>query len=347
MCATQLEASCVSLVDRSSTPRAPRLWQSCLTVAVAGLISLLCQRAVSAQAHAQSAQAHAQDEGLPKALLFATSVQRGRPLPELDRQIRKAIIEHAPVQLLDGSPKRLSALQASAHCRDESVACLRAVAQQARVEVLLAATLERGASDFTLNLMAFDARADAVTRVAHWQDGSEVTAETYAALPSLLAALFPEPGPPDMDFVAEAKSREVQPAAPTAPSLALHDSLPRKHSLLAPILVASGGALILGAGVVTGLMLGSTQGNYDSKDVRTRSDAEAADSLHSRGSTEASLANVFYGLGSVVLVASGAWLAIELWKNSASSSERAATQLSPWLAPRQVGLVLRHQGGLF
>jgi hypothetical protein len=341
MCATQLEVSCVSLVNRSSTRRAPRLWQRCLGVAVAGLASLLCQRAASAQAHA-----HAQDEGLPKALLFATIVQRGRPLPELDRQIRKAIVEHAPVQLLDGAPKRLSALQASTHCRDESVACLRAVAQLARVEVLLAATLERGASDFTLNLVAFDARADAVTRVAHWQDGSEVTAETYAALPSLLGALFPEPGPPDMDFVAEAKSRDLKPAATAAPSLALRD-VPRKRSLLAPVLAASGGALILGAGIVTGLILSSTQGNYDSKDVRTRSDAEAADSLRSRGSTEASVANVFYGLGSVVLVASGAWLAIELWKRSDSSSERAATQLSPWLAPRQVGLVLRHQGGLF
>jgi hypothetical protein len=279
-----------------------------------------------------------------------TSVQRGRAIPELDRQLRKATAEHAPVQLVDGPAKRLSALQASAHCRDESVACLRSVAQLARVDVLLAATLERGSSDFTLNMMAFDARADSVTRVAHWQDGSEVTAETYAALPNLLAALFPQPsGPPDMDFVAEANPpAAVKPAEPAASSVSLSDA-PRKRSLLAPILVASGGALILGAGIVTGLMLSSTQGNYDSQAVRTRSDAEAADSLRSRGSTEASLANVFYGLGSVVLVASGAWLAVELWKSSASadSSQRAATKLSPWVSPRQVGLVLRHEGGLF
>jgi hypothetical protein len=339
MRATQLEASCVSLVDRCSTRRAPRFWQSCLSLAVVALC--VCPRAALAQARAQS------DEGLPKALLLATSVQRGRPMPELDRQLRKATVEHAPVQLVDGPAKRLSALQASAHCRDESVNCLRAVAQQAHVEVLLAATLERGASDFTLNLMAFDARADAVTRVAHWQDGSEVTAETYTALPNLLAALFPEPGPPDMDFVAEASPPAAAKPAETVAVNVSSSDVPRKRSLLAPILVASGGALILGAGIVTGFMLSSTQGDYDSKDVRTRSDAEAADSLRSRGSTEASLANVFYGLGSVVLVASGAWLAVELWKNSESHSERATTKLSPWVSPRQVGLVLRHEGGLF
>jgi hypothetical protein len=293
-----------------------------------------------------SAQVVEHDDGLPSALLLATTVQRGKPVAELDKQIQKAVVEHAPVHLRAVPPKKLSALQAAARCHDESVQCLRSVARTTGVEVLLAATLERGAGELTLSFMAFDARADAVTRVAHWQDGPEVSAETYAALPSLLSALFPEPGPPDMDFVAEAnavtaKPTELQSASPT------HVVSPTERSLLAPVLVAGGGALLLGAGLVTGLMLNATQKDYSDKNVLTRADAEDADALRSRASTQATLANVFLGLGSVALVASGAWLAIELWSSEKKSERAAATTLSPWITPRQVGLVLRHQGGAF
>jgi hypothetical protein len=339
MCPTELEASGVSL-DRSSTSRAPRIWQSCLAFAVAGFINLTWGDTLAL------AQVGQNDDGLPSALLLATHVQRGKPVVELDKQIRRAVVEHAPVHLREAPAKKLSALQVAARCHDESVGCLRAVAKSVGVEVLLAATLERGAGELTLSLMAFDARADAVTRVAHWQDGSEVTAETYAALPSLLAALFPEPGPPDMDFVAEANAgvEEVPATRPTTP---LSSTRVSEHSWLAPILVASGGALLLGAGIVTGVMLNSTQDDYSDKNVRTRADAERADALRSRASTEASLANVFYGLGSVALVASGAWLAIELWSSPDKQDHAATTTLAPWLAPRQVGLVLRHQGGGF
>lgn len=337
MCATQLQASCVSL-DRSSSSRLPRI-RHWFTFVVAGLGLSLCLSTVSAQAVES-------DDGLPSALLLATTVQRGRPVPELDKQIHKAVVEHAPVHLREAPPKKLSTLQAAARCRDESVPCMRAVARTAGVEVLLAATLERGSGELTLSFMAFDARADAVTRVAHWQDGSEVTAETYAALPSLLAALFPEPGPPDMDFVAEANATTEQPTE--------HQGVVRESaastarpSLLGPILVAGGGALLVGAGVVTGLMLKSTQGDYSDREVVTRADAQDADALRSRASTQASLANVFYGLGSVALVASGAWLAIELLGGSKRDESAPTTTLSPWVSPREVGLVLRHRGGAF
>jgi hypothetical protein len=94
-------------------------------------------------------------------------------------------------------------------------------------------------------------------------------------------------------------------------------------------------------------MLSSTQSDYSDKEVRTRADAERADALRSRASTEASLANVFYGLGSVALVASSAWLAIELWGSGNKQEHASTTTLAPWVAPRQLGLVLRHEGGAF
>ena len=337
MCARQLQAFCVGS-DRSSTSRTPgiRHW---VAAGVAGL-------SLALPLSGAAAQAAEHDDGLPKALLLRTAVQRGKPAPELDKQIHKTVVEQAPVHLREHPPKRLSALQASVGCHDESVVCMRAVAHAADVEVLVAATLERGASELTLTFMAFDARADAITRVAHWQDGSDVTSETYAALPSLVGALFPEPGPPDMDFVAEANAASEQRAS-RAGSVAAKDAGAAPRSLTAPILVAGGGALLLGAGVVTGLVLSSTQSDYTDRDVRTRADAEEADALRARASTQATVANVFFGLGSVALAASGAWLAIELLSGRKDQRPATAptTTLAPWVSSRELGLVLRHQGG--
>src|SRR5262245_35055953 len=112
MCATQLQATCVSL-DRSSTlPRVSRIGPFRLAVVFACLI-------VGSNVAAQSQN----DEGLPPALLLTTNVQRGKPVPELDKQIQRAVIEHAPVHLVEGPAKKLSTLQAAARCHDESVNC--------------------------------------------------------------------------------------------------------------------------------------------------------------------------------------------------------------------------------
>jgi len=300
----------------------------------------------SAHAEQSAVAAEASDDGLPLALLTATTVQRGKSalVTSLDKEIRTAVAEHAPVHLIDGAPKKLSSFQAAAHCRDEAVECLRAIAAKAGVEVVLSPSLERGSGELTLSFLAYDARMDAITRVAHWQDGSEITPETHDALPSLIGALFPEPGPPDMDFVAEAEAAS-QPAVVDASG----QPVGAGPSLLPPLLVAGGGVALIGAGLLTGMLLQSTQADYDAADIETRQDAEAADALHAKASTQASVANIFYGLGSVALVASGAWLAVEIFGAARDSDrgERARTRVRPWVAPQSVGVVVRHQGGLF
>lgn len=351
MCATPLEASSVSLVVHNLTLRLRSYRRSCFSFTFATLACFASlPEPASAQPDNTEAQAAAPD-GVPSALLTATTVQRGRSVTSLDKEIRAAVVGHAPVRLRDGSTKKLSALQAAAHCRTETVECLRSIASAAGVDVVIVPALERGTGELTLNFLAFDARSDTITRVAHWQDGSEITPETHAALPSLVGALFPEPtSSPDLDLVVEVNEEAPiglgrgRPVSDRGPG-----SVDDRSSLLPPLLVAGGGALLLGAGVLSGLLLESTQDDYDSADIRTREDAEAADALRSRASTQASLANVFYGLGSVALVASGAWLAIELLGSSRtpSGSGQARTRVAPWVSPQQVGVVLRHQGGVF
>lgn len=320
---------------------APLLWLSAVLLTLAGpwpwCAVVAAQTGGAQQLHGPKVD----DDGLPLALLFSTRLNRGKPLPTLDKAIRSAVVEHAPVHLEEDRAEPLSALQAAVHCREDTVECMRAVASKASVEVLIVPSVERGAGELTLTFMAFDARADAIARVAHWQDGADIRPETIAALPDLIAGLFPEPGPPDIDFVAEAKANAESAAGP------VDGASGAKLSLLAPILVAGAGALLIGAGVVTGLMLRSTQADYDTTDIRTRTDARAADDLHAEASTQATVANVFYGLGGVALVASGTWLAIEWLGSSEEPAQQTHTRLSPWVAPRQVGIVVRHQGGWF
>jgi hypothetical protein len=61
------------------------------------------------------------------------------------------------------------------------------------------------------------------------------------------------------------------------------------------------------------------------------------------GKTNAVISNVFIGVGSAVLVASGIWLAVELSSNRSSQYDDHV-HLTPLLGAHEVGLMLTHRG---
>ena len=106
--------------------------------------------------------------------------------------------------------------------------------------------------------------------------------------------------------------------------------------------------LIIGAGVVMGLAMKSSQNEYDRavtpglNGVISRDNADLATSKESAGSTQATVANVLYGLGGAALVGAGIWLAVELSRKSDQSYERV--QVAPLLGPNQLGLMITQRG---
>jgi hypothetical protein len=122
-----------------------------------------------------------------------------------------------------------------------------------------------------------------------------------------------------------------------------------RRAPVGPLLLAGGGALILGAGAVMGAVFNSSQSEYDrlvtptgAGDTITRDNADQAVSKASAARTQATVANVLFGLGGATLVGAGIWLAVELTRKPEASYEHV--QLSPLLGPNQVGLVLTQHG---
>jgi hypothetical protein len=304
-----------------------------------GILATICTVGISAHVHAQS-----RSRDKPSAALFTTAGRDFRAR-ELDTKIRKALESQGDVRLTAALGMDLGAMQLAMDCVEESVKCLRAVATQNHVDVLVAPALERADGELTLTLLSFDARGTGtLNRVVRWQSGEVLTAATLESVPELVSGLFATashaPNPTPTPLVAEP---EVSPPAARDQALA-SDSSPARNVPLAPLVVIGSGAIVLGAGVVAGIMMRGTESEYASMHIRTRSDAEAAYESHDVATTQATVANVLYGLGGVAIAAGGVWLAIELLGNDREPRERGSlNQLLPTISPGQLGV--QYRGG--
>lgn len=287
--------------------------------------------------------AFAEEAPARRAILLETADHSDRTVRDLDKRLHDAVVATAPVQLVESPHKKLSSLQTGAGCRDQSPACLHALAQRAGVDVLIMPALERGSDDLVLTLRAFDAGDGKLSEVAHWQDGKKPNAETLDSLPELVRGLFKlqpvnetvEIAPPPPAAGAESALAPASVATSDTPALRL-----------APWILMGAGAVVLGAGAISGgLMLGSEH-DYKTTTVRDRMDAQRAHDLLSRANTEGTVAEVCIVLGSAALLAGGGWLLTDWWLGR-QGDKGASTRLAPMLSPREVGFVLQHQGGPF
>jgi hypothetical protein len=317
--------------------------QRCLAVVV------LCAHlfAAALQPSAASAQ-KASESTSTTALVFAVVDKSGRNNADLEKAVRKAVAETVPAKLVDplhAPRKKLQDARTAAQCpggsADRSAACLRAISQQLGAALLFAPSLDRGPDDLVLTILMFDGREGGkVNEVAHWQDGVKVSPETLQALPQLIHGLFAPPTPPP----APALAAESAPAGAPDLQLTAADTAPRESSrLLAPLIVVGAGALVLGAGIVSGTMMRSSEDKYNALEVRTRADADEAASLLSSAKAEATVSKICFGVSTLAIAAGGAWLSYELFGRG--PSERTLTRVTPFASHQQVGLVIRYQGG--
>jgi hypothetical protein len=110
------------------------------------------------------------------------------------------------------------------------------------------------------------------------------------------------------------------------------------------LLLAGGGVLLLGAGVVTGVIAQDTHRDYTRTHVVTESDASANADRLARGRAETHAANVLLGIGGAALVAGCIWWVIGLTQDHERPPPIA---IAPSLGRSQLGLMLvRHSESL-
>jgi hypothetical protein len=280
---------------------------------------------------------------LPGAALFATAGAKNHTAP-LDSVIQAALAKLDVVDVRARPGMDLNAVQLAIDCVSESPQCLRAVAAESGAQILIAPALESTGSELVLSLLLFDTRDGQMRRVVRRQPGGSLQTETLDAVPGMLRELFglPEPTPAPPQPLATPEEPESTPVPliepPQEPESVSHPTP------IGPVILAGAGALVLVGGVVAGVMMNSTQEEYNQLSIRDEADVDEAHELKDRAETQATVANVLYAVGGAALVAGSIWLTVELTRPARTSDDWQAA-LEPRIGPGQLGLSLVGRGG--
>lgn len=320
-------------------------------LAVGALILLSDVRRAAAQAPQQ----------LPTTVLYST---QGAPLGSpVDSVLQAALEDLGVVEIVARPGMDLGAVQLALDCVAETIRCLRIATEQSHAELLIAPSLQRTPSEVVLSVLRFDARGGGkMRRVLRRQSGQVLGAELLDQVPSMMRELFDLPPatkpPPAAPAVAVVPLSAANPASP--PAAAQEAPAPASTPLpegpmepptshwrvpVAPLILGGVGVLTLAGGIVAGAMMQSTHSQYERLVVETKQDAQQADDLRSTGRTQATVANVLFGVGGAAVLAAGIWLLVD--HQLASRREVALTmtsELQPLLGPQQLGLVFTHRG---
>ena len=252
----------------------------------------------------------------------------------VDRALRDAIEALDKVELLPQPALDLEAVQLAIDCPDESARCLGEVAQRLKAQLLLAASIERKGDETVLRVLYYDRRGDEAPRTLERRAQlGEPEQKLLDAIPEMVRELLGEPAPAE-PAAAPAEPSEPLPApaaATSAPAASPSHPLP-----LGPLLLAGGGAVAIGTGLVFGALMKSTERDYAARPVETEMQAQLADQDRERGKQQALIANVLLGTGVAAVVAAGIWLGVDI--KSREQPPQAA--LVPGVGPGSASVTL-------
>jgi hypothetical protein len=237
-------------------------------------------------------------------------------------------------------------VQLAIDCVSESPQCLRAVAAESGAQILIAPALESTGNELVVSLLRFDTRDGQMRRVVRRQPGSTLQTETLDGVPTMLRELFglPEPEPEPAPLQPSAAPEEpIGTQLPLIEPPQEPESVSRPMSV-GPWILGGVGVLVIGGGVIAGVMMNSTQEEYEQLQIRDKGDVNEAIELRDRAETQATVANVLYGVGGAVLVAGGIWLTVELTRPARTSDDWQAA-IEPSIGPGQLGFRLVGRGG--
>jgi hypothetical protein len=320
-----------SYADASRAGR--RVGEARHTLSSRAPLCVLLVLAAAQSARAQEAAAATPVEQ-PKAALLSTAGASGSQGDAALESVIQAALEKLEVVNVTARPGMdLGAVQLAIDCVGETPACLRAVASQTGVQILIAPAIERTDKELVLTLLYFDALGDGeLRRVVHRQEGGKLDQATLDAVPGMLRELFGLAAP-----ASAAPAPGAQPETAAQPE----GAQAKRPSLLGPLIVGGAGVALLAAGLVAGAVMKGTQSDYAKLPVTTKLQAQAASDKLKSGQGQARAANVLLGVGAAAMALGGIWLALELGKPEETPPQ---TALAPVLAPGMVGLTFSSRG---
>lgn len=237
-------------------------------------------------------------EPAPRAAILSPTVSTGAP-PGLGGEVERALrADLDALEIVDtiGTP-RLSAaeLQIAVGCVGETAACLRAVAQELEVEVLVSSRIDRAGDELVLGAAMFDARAQGEPRrEVRRARGPRAEAELLDSIDGLVRELFGLPA------ASVARGPQAAPAggaeAITSPAVA-----PAHGRGPSWVAISAGGLAValLGAGGIVGLVANGSRNEYARAPAIDRSAVDRAIGIFDRAEGQATAANVLFLAGAV------------------------------------------------
>jgi hypothetical protein len=272
--------------------------------------------------------------------LFKTAAEDadlGELASAIDPVVLSALGEESAVQISARPALDLASMQLAIDCVGETADCLRAAAQQAEADGLLAPSVRREGDAISVTLLHYQpGESSPIRRVQRRYNGQRQGEQALAGVDGMLTELFPAPAEPPPP--AAAPTAEPTPVPITPPPPAASEPAPNtaRGVPIWPIVLGGVGVALLGSSVALGLMSDATEDEYNAiKVVDDKSEAAAMDKLHT-AEGQAIAANVTLGLGIGALVAGGVLL---LWQLKESDHE-ARAKLRPHVAKGEVGLTL-------
>lgn len=244
----------------------------------------------------------------------------------------------------------LPSMQLAIDCVGETAECLRAAAQQADADGLVAPSVRRIGGDSVVTVLRYDAgRAIAMQGVSRRYSGERATEDALAGVSAMLRELFdvtppaaqaPPPSAASLPEPAPVPATDSQPMA--SEPVARASRLP-----VLPIVLGAVGVAFIGAGIGFGVAADASEDastKHVVPDGSSRREAAAtfdrAIAEYESGETQAVIANVGFGVGAAALVAAGVLLVLHL-RDEPERAPSASLQLSPQLAPHALGMELR------
>jgi hypothetical protein len=292
------------------------------------LASALC--AYSATATAQAADAEVTAAVFPTA---AKDPSLAELAATLDGVVLAALGDVAHLKVTTRPPLDLPATQLALDCVGETNACMREVVERAATESLIAPSIERVSGELVMTLLHFDARGDGSLRsVARRHGGEEAERAALDALPSMVRELY---------GIAEPEGETAPPSpAPEMDPGPDDRALDKSYFPAAPVAITAAGVALVGAGAVFGLMMKATQDEFAKIVIEDEASAEAAGDKRDVARTQATLANVGFGVGAAVIA-----VGVAMWIVELSDDGEQHARIAPRFGPGEVGLAVSGRFG--
>lgn len=185
----------------------------------------------------------------------------------------------------------LEGLQLAVGCVADNDDCLRAVAAQLKVEVVVAPQLDRAGDDLVLSVLQFRGdRTPARRQVVRRAHGSSSESQLLTEIPGIVDELYDRAAPP---------TYHPPPAMVEAPA-------PPVVAPWWPWAVLGGGGALVVTGLVVGAIASGTESDYAAAPTDTEAQVDQALELRERAEGQATGANVLLVAGLALAAAGGA-----------------------------------------